>query len=80
MRSFPLRLRYLHHIHEMGAQDAAFFIQRNAGTHLHDLALAHLGLSNSVINIPGCPMHPDWLVGTLVSVLTGQPVPLDSHN
>lgn len=43
-------------------------------------ALAHLGLSNSVINIPGCPMHPDWLVGTLVNVLTGQDIPLDDHN
>ena len=42
-------------------------------------ALAHLGLGNTVINIPGCPIHPDWLVGTLVNVLTGQPVPLDAH-
>jgi len=27
------------------------------------------GVSAPVINIPGCPMHPDWFVGTLVHVL-----------
>ena len=42
-------------------------------------ALAWLGKSNSVVNIAGCPIHPDWLVGTLVSVLTNQPVDLDEH-
>jgi hydrogenase small subunit len=26
------------------------------------------GIDTPVINIPGCPPHPDWLVGTLVSV------------
>lgn len=42
-------------------------------------ALAWLGKSNSVVNIAGCPIHPDWLVGTLVSVLTNQPVDLDDR-
>ena len=27
------------------------------------------GISKPVISIPGCPAHPDWLVGTLVHVL-----------
>ena len=27
------------------------------------------GVSTPVICIPGCPVHPDWLVGTLVHVL-----------
>ena len=27
------------------------------------------GISKPVISIPGCPIHPDWLVGTLVHVL-----------
>jgi hydrogenase small subunit len=40
-------------------------------------ALNHLGQPKSVINIPGCPIHPDWLVGTVVSILTGQKVDLD---
>jgi NiFe hydrogenase small subunit HydA len=40
-------------------------------------ALNHIGEPRSVINIPGCPIHPDWLVGTIVSILTGQNVALD---
>jgi hydrogenase small subunit len=27
------------------------------------------GVSKPTISIPGCPVHPDWLVGTLVHVL-----------
>ena len=27
------------------------------------------GVSSPIISIPGCPMHPDWLVGTLVHVI-----------
>ncbi len=27
------------------------------------------GISTPVISVPGCPIHPDWLVGTLVHVL-----------
>jgi len=42
-------------------------------------ALVHLGRSEAVVNIPGCPIHPDWLVGTLIDVLTGQPLNLDGH-
>ena len=41
-------------------------------------ALEHLGKSRTAINISGCPVHPDWLVGTLVAALTGQAIPLDS--
>lgn len=43
-------------------------------------ALAQLGISKPVINIPGCPIHPDWLVGTISSLLVqGTPGPLDSY-
>ena len=31
--------------------------------------LAQQGISTPVINIPGCPPHPDWVVGTLLLVL-----------
>jgi len=33
----------------------------------------------SVINIPGCPTHPDWLVWTIVQLLLNNPMPLDSN-
>ncbi len=43
-------------------------------------ALAHLGIERAVINIAGCPIHPDWLVGTISSILVnGTPGPLDSY-
>jgi NiFe hydrogenase small subunit HydA len=33
-----------------------------------------------LINLPGCPAHPDWLVGTIVYLLTnGYAPPLDAH-
>lgn len=40
-------------------------------------ALNYLNKPKSVINIPGCPIHPDWLVGTLISALTGKTITLD---
>ncbi len=40
-------------------------------------AFTHLGVSKAVVNIPGCPIHPDWLVGTIIDVLTSKPVILD---
>jgi hydrogenase small subunit len=42
------------------------------------VALNYLGRTKPVINIPGCPMHPDWFVGTVLSLLGGQAVPLDA--
>lgn len=41
-------------------------------------ALSHLQIDKTVINIPGCPTHPDWFVGTVVKLLAGQTVDLDS--
>lgn len=39
-----------------------------------------LGNDPRIINIPGCPAHPDWIVGTIAYLLeTGQVPPLDSH-
>ena len=34
--------------------------------------------SGSVINIPGCPAHPDWIVGTVAALLAGGMPVLDS--
>lgn len=38
------------------------------------------GLGFPVINIPGCPTHPDWVINTLLSFRLGQPVVLDEFN
>jgi hydrogenase small subunit len=29
------------------------------------------GIQTPVINLPGCPVHPDWFVGTVASILIG---------
>lgn len=34
----------------------------------------------TVINIPGCPAHPDWMVLAIVALVTGEPVLLDKLN
>jgi hydrogenase small subunit len=36
-------------------------------------------LGRPVVNLPGCPAHPDWVVGTLVQVLSGTVPELDSN-
>ena len=43
-------------------------------------SLDYLGLGNlksKLINIPGCPSHPDWIVGTVSLLLNGQEPSLD---
>jgi hydrogenase small subunit len=32
---------------------------------------ADAGITTPVINVPGCPPHPDWFVGTVATVLVG---------
>ncbi len=34
----------------------------------------------STINIPGCPVHPDWVVWTIAQLLAGTAISLDSYN
>ena len=42
-------------------------------------ALDYLGRSKPLVNLPGCPAHPDWFVGTVTYLLTnGQPPALDA--
>jgi hydrogenase small subunit len=37
-------------------------------------ALEEVGIHKPLINVPGCPPHPDWLVGTINTLLlTGLP-------
>jgi len=35
------------------------------------------GITTPLINVPGCPPHPDWFVGTLASVLIGGPTSVE---
>ncbi|MHB1356333.1 MAG: hydrogenase small subunit [Anaerolineae bacterium] len=37
-------------------------------------------LGRAVVNLPGCPTHPDWIVGSLVALLTAAPLPLDGNS
>jgi F420-nonreducing hydrogenase I len=41
--------------------------------------LGELGVKRDVINVPGCPMHPDWLLLTLADVVTGADIPTDDY-
>jgi hydrogenase small subunit len=36
-------------------------------------------LGTQVVNLPGCPAHPDWIIGTLVQVIGGTVPALDSY-
>ena len=36
-------------------------------------------IEKPVINIPGCPSHPDWIVGTVAALLAGETPELDEE-
>jgi hydrogenase small subunit len=36
-------------------------------------------ITQPVINIPGCPPHPDWIIGTIVQLLLGNTLSLDAY-
>jgi hydrogenase small subunit len=37
-------------------------------------------LGRPVINLPGCPAHPDWIIGSLVQLLAGAVPRLDNYS
>ncbi len=37
------------------------------------------GIPTTVVNIPGCPPHPDWIVGTVATLLLGKDLKLDEN-
>jgi len=42
--------------------------------------LKEKNIKKEVINIPGCPPHPDWFVGTVAKIIAGIPLGLDELN
>ncbi len=46
-----------------------------------DKVLEEHGISTPVVNVPGCPPHPDWFVGTVATVLIGglEMIDVDEH-
>jgi len=38
------------------------------------------GIEKKVINIPGCPPHPDWFLGTITKIIANLPLELDELN
>jgi hydrogenase small subunit len=42
--------------------------------------LAQQGIATPHINIPGCPAHPDWVVGTIAHIIGFGLPPLDDKN
>ncbi len=44
------------------------------------ISLSQLMKGKTVLNIPGCPPHPDWMVGTLLHVLLKGMPELDEYN
>lgn len=47
-----------------------------------DVILSEEGINTPVINIPGCPPHPDWFTGTVAALLVGglESIELDELN
>src|SRR5512136_1410555 len=47
-----------------------------------DTGLQSLGafLGRTVVNLPGCPAHPDWVIGSLASLTAGNVPALDSNS
>jgi len=44
------------------------------------VAVSELFKGKTVLNVPGCPPHPDWMVGTLLHVLLKGMPELDEYN
>ncbi len=41
--------------------------------------MGELGMKKDVINVPGCPPHPDWLLLTIADLVTGASVETDDY-
>lgn len=54
------------------------FSKDKKGGFLGETFLSKSGLP--VINLPGCPCHPEVISGTLMAILSSRPIPLDQYN
>ena len=52
----------------------------HAGSNDTDVITGGEAAGRPVINIPGCPAHPDWIAWAVVQLVLGNPVELDSFN
>jgi hydrogenase small subunit len=43
-------------------------------------SVAEVMPGRTVINVSGCPAHPDWIIGAIAAVLTGGVPQLDAYN
>lgn len=50
-----------------------------AGTSNVGGAMSRYGLDNTVVNVPGCPTNPDWLLLTLADLVTGTKIEVDAY-
>jgi len=41
--------------------------------------MGELGMKKDVYNVPGCPMHPDWMLLTLADLVTGAAIATDDY-
>ncbi len=59
---------------------AAFGGIPRAGSNPTDVVSVKEATGKSVINIPGCPTHPDWIAWAVVQLILGNPIPLDVYH
>lgn len=51
-----------------------------SGSNPTDVVSVKEATGKSVINVPGCPAHPDWTTWTIVQLLLGNAIELDEHD
>jgi hydrogenase small subunit len=51
-----------------------------SGPNPTDVVSIEEAAGKSVINIPGCPAHPDWITWAIVQLILGNTVELDEHH
>jgi NiFe hydrogenase small subunit HydA len=59
---------------------AAFGGIPRSGSNPTDVVSVKEATGKSVINIPGCPAHPDWITWAVVQLILGNPISLDVHD
>jgi hydrogenase small subunit len=59
----------------MDARGIAF-----TGTSKFNGILGELGFNKQVVNVSGCPPNPDWILLTLVDMLTGADIEVDAYH